>query len=118
MTGADIQHTAFGTSFSTPRISSLAAHLFHRLDGVFDPTLIKALIIHNANYPSVVDKNVVGFDKMYGFGLPTSIDDMLNNDEDEFTMVWQPNFNNGTDYQVIDFPYPDALTDENGYFTE
>ena len=116
LTGADIQHTAFGTSFSTPRISSLAAHLFHRLDGVFDPTLIKALIIHNANYPSVVDKNVVGFDKMYGFGLPTSIDDMLNNDEDEFTMVWQPNFNNGTDYQVIDFPYPDALTDENGYF--
>lgn len=116
LTGADIQHTAFGTSFSTPRVSSLATHLFHRLDGAFDPTLIKALIIHNANYPSVVDKNVIGFDKMYGFGLPTSIDDMLNNDEDEFTMVWQPNFNNGTDYQVIDFPYPNSLTDENGHF--
>ena len=116
LTGADIQHTAFGTSFSTPRISSLATHLVHRLDGAFNPTLIKALIIHNANYPSVVDKNVVGYDKMYGFGLPTTIDDMLNNDEDEFTMVWQPDFNNGTDYQVIDFPYPDALIDENGYF--
>ena len=116
LTGADIQHTAFGTSFSTPRISSLAAHLFHRLDGGFDATLIKALIIHNANYPSIVDKNIVGYDKMYGFGLPASIDDMLNNDVDEFTMVWQPDFNNGTDFQVIDFPYPEALIDENGYF--
>lgn len=116
LTGADIQYTAFGTSFSTPRISSLATHLFHRLDRAFDPTLIKALIIHNANYPSVVDKNIVGCDKMYGFGLPVSIDDMLNNDEDEFTMVWQPDFNNGTDYQVIDFPYPSTLIDENGHF--
>ena len=31
-------------------------------------------------------------------------------------MVWQPDFNNGTDFQVIDFPYPEALIDENGYF--
>lgn len=116
LTGADIQYTAHGTSFSTPRISSLATHLYHRLDGVFDPTLIKALIIHNANYPSIVEKNAVGCDKMYGFGLPASIDEMLNNDEDEFTMVWQPDFNDGTDYQVIDFPYPKTLIDENGYF--
>lgn len=114
LTGADIQYTAFGTSFSTPRISSLAAHLCHRLDGAFDPTLIKALIVHNANYPSVVDKNIVGYDKMYGFGLPSSIDDILNDDVDEFTMVWQPDFNNGADFQVIDFPYPETLIDENG----
>lgn len=116
LTGADFQYTAFGTSFSTPRVSSLAAHLFHRLDMPFDPTLIKALIIHNASYPSIVDKSVTGFDKMYGFGLPASVDDMLNNDEDEITMIWQPDFNNGTDFQVIDFPYPEALIDENGYF--
>lgn len=116
LTGADFQHTAFGTSFSTPRVSSLAAHLYHRLDMAFDPTLIKALIIHNANYPAVVDKKVIGFDKMYGFGLPASIDEMLNNDEDEITMVWQPDFNNGADYQVIDFPYPKTLIDDNGHF--
>ncbi len=116
LTGVDILHTVSGTSFSTPRISSLAAHLFHRLGGVFDPTLIKALIIHNANYPSVVDKSMNGYDKMYGFGLPASINDILNNDEDEFTMVWQPDFNSGTDFQVIDFPYPKTLIDENGHY--
>lgn len=116
LTGADIQHTAFGTSFSTPRISSLAAHLVHRLDGTFDPTLVKALIVHNANYPSVVDKNTSEYTRIYGFGLPSTIDEMLNNDEDEFTMVWQPDFNEGTDFQVIDFPFPNSLIDENGYF--
>ncbi len=116
LTGADFLHTAWGTSFSTPRISSLATHLFHSLGGVFDPTLIKALIIHNAHYPSIVDKNEIGYDRMYGFGLPTSINDMLNNDEDEFTMVWQPDFNSGTDFQVINFPYPRNLIDDNGHF--
>ncbi len=116
LTGADIQYKAFGTSFSTPRISSLAAHLVHRLNLKFDPTLIKALIIHNAHYPSIIGKNVKSYDKMYGFGLPTTINDMLNNDEDEFTMVWQPDFNNGTDFQVIDFPFPESLIDENGHF--
>lgn len=115
LTGADIQHTAFGTSFATPRVSSLAAHLFNRLGTpLFDPTLIKALIIHNASYPIVVDKTVSEHEKKYGFGLPSAIDDMLNNDEDEFTMVWQPDFNGGTDFQVIDFPFPESLTDEDG----
>ena len=31
-------------------------------------------------------------------------------------MVWQPDFNEGTDFQVIDFPFPNSLIDENGYF--
>ena len=115
LTGADIQHTAFGTSFATPRATSLAAHLYNRLGTpTFDPTLIKALIIHNASYPSVVNRAIANHEKMYGFGLPSSIDNMLNNDEDEFTMVWQPDFSGGTDFQVIDFPYPESLTDEDG----
>lgn len=116
LTGFDYQQMAFGTSFSTPRITSLAAHLYHRIGGTFDPTLIKALIIHNANYPLLVDKNIDDYDKKYGFGLPPSINDILNNDEDEFTMVWQPDFSNGTDFQVIDFPYPEILIDENGFY--
>lgn len=113
LTGADIQHTAFGTSFATPRVASLATHLYHRLGQPFNPTLIKALIVHNSNYPTSVDKTVAEHEKMYGFGVPTTIDDMLNNDEDEFTMVWQPDFSNGTDFQIIDFPYPESLVDEN-----
>lgn len=115
LTGADIQHTAFGTSFATPRVTSLAAHLYHRLGiSSLDSTLIKALIIHNASYPDVVDKTVVDYKKKYGFGLPSTIENILNNDEDEFTMIWQPDFSGGTDFQVIDFPFPESLTDENG----
>lgn len=113
LTGADIQHTALGTSFATPRVASIAAHLYHRLGQPFNPTLIKALIVHNSNYPTSVDKTIVEHEKMYGFGLPTTIDNMLHNDEDEFTMVWQPDFSNGTDFQIIDFPYPESLVDEN-----
>ena len=43
---------------------------------------------------------------------------MLYNNEDEFTMVWQPEVTptNGTDYQIIGFPYPSSLVDENGIF--
>lgn len=114
LTGADFLHNQKGTSFSTPRVASLASHLYHRMGLPFDPTLIKALIVHNANYPLVVDKSVLNFDKLYGFGVPSTLDDMLNNDENEFTMVWQPNFNNKTDFQIIDFPYPESLVDEEG----
>lgn len=113
LTGADIQHIAWGTSFATPRVASLATHLYHRLGQPFNSTLIKALIVHNSNYPTSVDTTVAGYEKMYGFGVPTTINEMLNNDEDEFTMVWQPDFSNGTDFQIINFPYPRSLVDEN-----
>lgn len=107
-----------GTSFATPRVSSLAAHLAHRIGGTFDSTLIKALIVHHAQYPSVLtraDKNV---QNSYGFGIPSTLDQMLYNDEDEFTMVWQPEVTptNGTDYQIIGFPYPSSLVDDDGNF--
>lgn len=116
LTGADYQHTARGTSFSTPRVATLASHLYHRIGGDFNSTLIKALIVHNADYPVLVDKTIVEHDKLYGFGLPSPIEDILNNDVDEFTMIWQPDFNNGADFQIIDFPFPESLVDEEGYF--
>lgn len=107
-----------GTSFATPRVSSLAAHLAHRIGGNFDSTLIKALIIHHAQYPSILTKADKGVQESYGFGIPSTLERMLYNDEDEFTMVWQPEVTptNGTDYQIIGFPYPSSLVDENGNF--
>ena len=107
-----------GTSFATPRVSSLAAHLAHRIGGKFDSTLIKALIIHHAQYPSILTKADKGVQEAYGFGIPSTLERMLYNNEDEFTMVWQPEVTptNGTDYQIIGFPYPSSLVDENGNF--
>ena len=43
---------------------------------------------------------------------------MLYNNEDEFTMVWQPEISptNGVDYQIVGFPYPSSLVDDDGNF--
>ncbi|MCM1107958.1 MAG: S8 family peptidase [Clostridium sp.] len=105
-----------GTSFATPRVTALAAHLAHRIGGQFNPTLIKALIVHNSQYPSVLTKNDKSINWEYGFGIPSHIDQMLYNNEDEFTMIWQPEISptSGVDYQIIGFPYPSSLVDKDG----
>lgn len=107
-----------GTSFATPRVTALAAHLAHRIGGNFNSTLIKALIIHNSQYPSVLTKTDKDVHRAYGFGIPSNIDQMLYNNEDEFTMVWQPEISptSGVDYQIIGFPYPSSLVDDDGNF--
>lgn len=103
-----------GTSFSTPRITALAANLTYRLNREFDPTLIKALLIHNATYPNMNGKDSNTLLKELGYGIPPDIDTILNNDDDEFTMIWQPDLSN--DAQIRDIPFPPSLVDVNGYF--
>lgn len=103
-----------GTSFSTPRITALAANLAHRLNREFDPTLIKALLIHNATYPNTSGQDSDTLLKELGHGIPPSIESILNNDEDEFTMIWQPDLSN--DAQIQDIPFPKSLVGENGHF--
>lgn len=105
-----------GTSFSTPRISALAATLGNTLGGDFNPLLVKALIIHSADYPGTSNSDTETMLKELGFGLPAPINDILNNDEDEFTMVFQPIIRRGEDYQILDFPYPSCMVDENGFY--
>lgn len=104
-----------GTSFSTPRVSSLASNLAHRINRSFDATLIKALLIHHAGY-----KNSEGIDNEdllneQGFGLPSDLNTMLNNDDDEFTMIWQPQLDQG-DAQIQDIPFPKSMVDKDGLF--
>ena len=105
-----------GTSFSTPRVTALAASLGKALSGVFNPLLVKALIIHSSEYPGTTNASSDTLLKEQGYGLPAPIGDILNNDADEFTMVFQPTISRGEDYQILDFPYPSSLVDEDGYF--
>ncbi|MGM9763010.1 MAG: S8 family peptidase [Candidatus Cryptobacteroides sp.] len=102
-----------GTSFSTPRITALAANLAHRLNRDFDPYLIKALLVHNATYPNVSGKDSKTLLNELGHGIPPDIDSILNNDNDEFTMIWQPDLSN--DVQIRDIPFPVSLV-EDGHF--
>ena len=104
-----------GTSFSTPRITSLAANLAYRLNRNFDPTLIKALLIHNAHYPGIDNTDSNSLLQELGHGVPQDIDTILYNDPNEFTMIWQPTFDTD-DYQIQDIPFPQSMIDEQGHF--
>lgn len=103
-----------GTSFSTPRISALAAGLSAKVK--YDPLLIKALILHSANYPTAMTMDHDEKIKHVGFGLPSNIDDILNNDFDEATIIIQDKMEKGNFINIMDFPIPESMVDENGYY--
>ena len=103
-----------GTSYSTPRVTALAANLGFRL-GKFDPLLIRALLIHSATYINVDDYTNESLRQELGFGKPAILDEILYNDSNEFTMILSPDFN-GQDYQIQDIPFPEELIDEDGFF--
>lgn len=104
-----------GTSFSTPRITSLAANLSFEIGGECNPLLIKALLVHNSDYPKGLSKTSDELRKEMGFGLPNVITDMLKNDANECTMVFKHTLEKGSDIVSLDFPYPQSLV-ENGEF--
>jgi hypothetical protein len=104
-----------GTSFSTPRVSALAATLEHRLNRPFDALLVKALLVHSASYPLLPNDEGKSLMKEYGFGKPALIDEILFNDPSEFTMIWHPHLQDGVDMQIQDIPFPESLV-ENGQF--
>src|SRR6185437_12398712 len=72
-----------GTSFSTPRVTSLIAGLDHKIAEEFNPLLLKALVIHSAKYPANVDLSPVEKIKHMGYGLPDNVDDILYNSQNE-----------------------------------
>ncbi len=107
-----------GTSFSTPRIASIAANLHQKIGGECNPLLIKALIVHYSNYPSNISKSTEELRKEMGFGLPCVLDEMLNNDEDECTLVFSHTLEKGSDIVSLDFPFPTSLVSNGKYIGE
>lgn len=107
-----------GTSFSTPRVTALAANLAHRMNRNFDPLLIKALLIHSAKYHYLTtdDNNIIL--RELGFGIPATLEDILYNDPDEFTMVWKPELSDGVDMQIQDIPFPANLVNDGHFIGE
>ena len=105
-----------GTSYSTPRVSALAAELNHNLDGKFDPIFLKTLILHSAKYPSEIVETHLSLLKKYGFGLPPSTGNILFNDDYEITMILKDELPKGQFIEILDFPYPDELENPKGYY--
>ncbi|MEE9363135.1 MAG: S8 family peptidase [Cellulophaga sp.] len=106
-----------GTSFSTPRITSILAGLENELAEKFDPLLLKALIIHSAKYPNVALNNEERLKQM-GFGVPTGINEILYNSENEITLVIRDTLEKGSFIEILDFPFPDDMVEENFYYGE
>lgn len=105
-----------GTSFSTPRIAAIAADLHHRLNESFDPVLIKALIIHSAKYPEQVGESINNKLNQMGFGMPSTAAAILFNDPSEITLILRDTLNKGEFVEILDFPFPESLIDEEGYY--
>lgn len=107
---------AVGTSFSTPRITSLAAGIQQELDEEFDSLLLKALIIHSSSYPSEMTLPNVERTKQVGFGIPKSVPEIIYNSPHEATLILRDNLAKGDKIDIMDFPMPDCLI-RNGYYT-
>tara|TARA_R110001583_G_scaffold20543_1_gene78995 strand:- start:2592 stop:5279 length:2688 start_codon:yes stop_codon:yes gene_type:complete len=105
-----------GTSFSTPRVTSLLSELNFKVKENFNPTLLKALAIHSAKYPIGVDFSISEKVNQMGFGVASSADDIIYNDPHEITLILQENINKGEFIEILDFPFPESLIDENGFF--
>jgi hypothetical protein len=114
-TSGGIAHNV-GTSFSTPRITAIAAGLNFKLNEVFSPTLLKGLIIHSAKYPDEMKMELAEKLNHAGFGLPTNIDDILYNEPNEITLILQDTLEKGSFIDILDFPFPQSMIDEDGYF--
>lgn len=104
-----------GTSFSTPRVTSLLGGIHNALSETFDPLLLKALVIHSAKYPTHVLIPPKERIKMMGYGVPEILENVLYNDPYEITLILQDSLTKGSWVQMLDFPFPDELI-ENGKF--
>ncbi|MEO2262574.1 S8 family peptidase [Dorea sp. YH-dor228] len=108
--------TSVGTSFSTPRITSLAAGVQQELSEEFDPLLLKALITHSASYPIGMTVPVTERTKQVGFGLPKTVPEIIYNSPYEATLILRDNLAKGDKIDIMDFPMPQCLI-KDGYYT-
>lgn len=107
--------TDVGTSFSTPRITSLLAGLSVKINEPYNPLLLKALAIHSAKYPRALNIPAAEKLKYVGYGMPSELDQIIYNDPYEITLVLQDSLIKGEWIEIPDFPFPSTLV-HNGYF--
>lgn len=106
-----------GTSFSAPLVSSILAEYFSLYPENLSTCLAKALLIHGSRSP--IDGKSINDIKdnyYYGFGLPRRLNEFLDGNEHEITLVFEGDINaaEGTNWiRVADFPFPESLCENN-----
>lgn len=104
-----------GTSFSTPRVASLATGLYQELDEDFDSLLLKGLIVHSASYSENLQVPVKERTKQLGFGVPKSVSQILYNNPYEATLILRDKLSKREYIDIMDFPMPQSLI-RDGYY--
>lgn len=105
-----------GTSFSTPRVAALLSSLQNEIREEYNPLLIKALAIHSATYPQEIKLGQDERVKYLGYGIPAPIKDILFNSDHEITMIQSDRLIKGKYMEILEFPYPECLIDNNGFY--
>ena len=106
---------AVGTSFSTPRVSALAANLDFALEGESDALLVKTLIMHSATF---TDGKLIPPDekvKELGFGIPATLPQILSDNPYEATLVMRGTLAKSEKINIMDFPMPSSLVQDGEY---
>lgn len=99
-------HHDIGTSFSTPIVSSIAANLFEQIGSRANPSLVKTLVIHNANLNNIVSDDHKPY---YGWGKPHGTVDILAVQDYESTMIFEGIAQKSFEIQKLPFPIPECL---------
>lgn len=109
-------YESVGTSYSTPRVAALLSALHNEIREEYDPLMIKALAIHSANYPNSVKLDQYERVKYMGYGIPAPLKDILFNSDHEITMIQSDRLVKGKYMEILEFPYPECLINNDGYY--
>jgi serine protease AprX len=105
---------SIGTSFASPLVAALLAHVQNRPIEPLSNCMAKALVIHSA---ALAKSDLTSQDLRYrGFGMPQSVDEILGCDPWHATLLFEIEIRAGEDLQREPFPIPACLRDIGGLF--
>lgn len=104
-----------GTSMSAPLVAKIMAAIDNRIGGNASLELLKALMIHHAEYPDVINDEVYDEARknLYGFGVPASSETILTEDDHSFTLVVADRIPSDKKLS-LSFPWPASLKRPDG----
>lgn len=103
-----------GTSFAAPQVAALAANIGQALQPAWNRRLVKALLVHSAALKS---GRILAADLPYfGFGSPPDVRSVLSTPQNATTLLFEPELEQGVEWQIVDFPIPPCLFDGAGKF--
>jgi hypothetical protein len=104
-----------GTSMSAPLVAKIMSSVDNKIGGNAPLELLKALLIHHAQYPEAITDKV--YDEirknLYGFGVPASSEIILTEDDHSFTFVVADSIPSDKKLS-LSFPWPASLKRPDG----